>query len=112
MIYIKNTANSQELQLPRTVEVADGAALTLCLDSTMQGQNYEIALTLLEESDRYLTVSFFGTAVAAGEYAYRLLAGEDVIARGVCKAVEAASDSRFAQFNDISVKYEQYGRNN
>lgn len=112
MIYIKNTTNSQELRLPRTVEVADGAALALCLDSTMQGQDYEIALTPLAESDRYLSVSFSGVAVATGEYAYRLLAGEEVIARGVCKAVEAASDSRFAQYNDISVKYEQYGRNN
>lgn len=112
MIYIGNTANSQELQLPRTVEVADGAALTLCLDSTMQGQGYEIALTLSSGSNRYLTVSFSGTAVAAGEYAYRLLADGEVIARGVCRAVEAASDSRFAQYDDISVKYEQYGRNN
>lgn len=112
MIYIENTANPQELQLPRTVELTDGAALTLCLDSTMRGQDYEIALTLLAESDKYLTLSFSGIAVAAGEYAYRLLADGDVIARGVCKAVEAASDSRFAQYNDILVKYEQYGRNN
>lgn len=106
MIYIAQPAADTVIRIPRTALLPyEGAQLTL--RSTVGLQETEIDLASVEASPLYYTIEGdFSALATAGEYEYRLTAGDALLASGILVVGELPDVTRLEY--EKTIEYEQY----
>lgn len=106
MIYIAQPAADTVIRIPRTAMLPyEGAQLTL--RSTVGLQEISVTLASVQASPLYYTIAGDFSAVGtAGEYEYRLTAGDALLASGILVVGELPDVPRLEY--EKTIEYEQY----
>ncbi len=111
MIYLTNTDNSQEVQIPRSLPTPADASLSLVLRNTITHSETTYSVSDASETDLYYLFSVTLDGEDSGEYEYSVLAGEDILAQGVLRILDS-DDTAQVEVEQYEPTYEiaQYGR--
>ena len=110
MIYLQNTTISQDLQIPRSLPTPQDAALSLVLLSTMGEGSTTLEVTDNTPTSTYYSFNVTLSGQMAGEYEYKVQAGDTILAQGLLRIMESEVQVGIEEY-ETTIEYAQYGIN-
>lgn len=113
MIYLQNNKEIQALRIPRSLPTPADASLYFIVRNTITHQEEGVQVTDESPSSQYylFNLQFGNDWVDSGEYEYRVMAGETILAQGIMRVLDTEDTApvEVEQYN-ATIDIEQYGR--